>query len=655
MIRNIISISIFFTLTLAVAQKTEFGKLTPSELNFKSYDQDTTASAVYLFEYGDNYFDIRNDRIWLITEYHAKIKILKKEGIKKASIEIPYYHNGSNAELVRKIRGITHNGTVKHGIKANDDVFIVDESERWSTKRFTFPNVQVGSIIEYTYEVQSPFFFNLNGWSFQDNIPKLYTEYNAKIPGNWIYNRTLIGELKLDVNSSTIQKECFQVPGIPNSAACEVLKYAMNNVPAFKDSEEFMLAPRNYRSKLKFELATYHSFSGKKKQYTRTWNDVDKEFRFDKDLGRQLKKNNFFEDKVPTDLLTQGSQLEKAKNIYNYVQNHFNWNGNYGIWHNNRVKKAFEEKVGNIAEINITLINLLNSAGIDTKMVLSATRQFGLPKMSHPVMSDFNYVMAQATIDGNPILLDATDKNIPFGVLPFRALNYNARVMDFKDKSYWTEINPNPVNRHIVRANMKVNVEENKLEGVFNSINIGYDCYEHKKKLLSLTENEYLDQLEDNSLSDFEITSYELVENQSDEDKIIQKFEFEIAEVGASDQILINPFVVAFFDSNPFKSDERNYPVDFGYPRNYSYNLNLAIPEGYKVKELPKEISDILPGNLGMLKFRAIDNGNNTTALIFDLKLNATHYPSKIYKNLKDFFAKAVTTQTQTYIVLEKV
>lgn len=270
-------------------------------------------------------------------------------------------------------------------------------------------------------------------------------------------------------------------------------------------------------------------------------------------------------------------------------------------------------------------------------------------------MSDFNYVMAQATIDGNPILLDATDKNIPFGVLPFRALNYNARVMDFKDKSYWTEINPNPVNRHIVRANMKVNVEENKLEGVFNSINIGYDCYEHKKKLLSLTENEYLDQLEDNSLSDFEITSYELVENQSDEDKIIQKFEFEIPEVGASDQILINPFVVAFFDSNPFKSDERNYPVDFGYPRNYSYNLNLAIPEGYKVKELPKEISDILPGNLGMLKFRAIDNGNNTTALIFDLKLNATHYPSKIYKNLKDFFAKAVTTQTQTYIVLEKV
>jgi len=33
-------------------------------------------AAVYLFEKGDNYFEVRQDYTWLITEYHAKIKVL---------------------------------------------------------------------------------------------------------------------------------------------------------------------------------------------------------------------------------------------------------------------------------------------------------------------------------------------------------------------------------------------------------------------------------------------------------------------------------------------------------------------------------------------------------------------------------------------------
>ena len=44
------------------AQKnTNFGTLTKAEKAFAVYEPDTTAAAVYLYEKGDNYFEVRND------------------------------------------------------------------------------------------------------------------------------------------------------------------------------------------------------------------------------------------------------------------------------------------------------------------------------------------------------------------------------------------------------------------------------------------------------------------------------------------------------------------------------------------------------------------------------------------------------------------
>ena len=640
---------------LTFSQEPKFGELTPFEKEFVGYEKDTTAMAVYLYERGDNYFDIRNDRIWLITEYHAKIKILKKDGYDKANVEIPYYHSDDATEAVINIRGITHNGVQRSGLH-KDKIYKVDINERWSAKRFTLPNVQLGSIVEYTYEIQSPFFFNLKGWDFQEDIPKVYTEYHAKIPGNWVYNRTLIGELGLTVNDAKVKKNCFSVPGIPNSASCEVLTYTMKDVPAFEEAEDYMLSGKNYRAGLKFELSEYHSFRGGISKYTKSWKDVDKEFRTDRDIGSQLKKKNFFEKNVPEGLLhNDADELTRAKNIYAFVKEHYTWNEKYGLWHDNRVKKAFDEHQGNVAEINITLINLLNAAGIKADMTLLATRGYGLPTMTHPVMSDFNYIVAKVDIDGKTYLLDATVKDLPFGMLPFKCLNYYGRVMDFDKESYWMDIEPEPKNSKVVRTQMSFDVEEGKAMGLFSVVSSGYESIDIRGELRSSTEEEYLDDLEEKIGDDFYITSYEVQEENSNEKRLSQKFGFEIENVLQGDRIYLDPFVVKFFGKNPFTTSKRYYPIDFGYLRNYGYSLNLIVPEGYTVKSLPEEKSMALPGNAGFLRFQCRPNGNGMVNVFFDLRLNATQYRSDAYDIIKEFFAHAVQAQTKSYVVLEKI
>src|SRR5690606_17844446 len=158
-----------------------------------------TAHAIYLYEKGDNTFEVRTNRLWLIKKYHAKIKILDPKGFSWADVAIPYYHANGSSEKVLGIRAITHNGSVKHSV-LKESIFDVDSSENWSMIKFTFPQVELGSILEYTYEIQSPYMFHLNGWSFQESIPKLYSQYNAKIPGLYAYNRALYGDLELSVN-----------------------------------------------------------------------------------------------------------------------------------------------------------------------------------------------------------------------------------------------------------------------------------------------------------------------------------------------------------------------------------------------------------------------------------------------------------------------
>lgn len=651
--RKVIALLVLFQSISIFGQEVYFGQLSNFESEFKTYEKDTIAHAVYLYEKGENYFEVRRGYVRLIKKYHARIKILDKEGFSEAEITIPYYHSGGRTEIVSNIEGISHTEGLKYNV-VQSTIYDVEVNERWSEKRFTFPNVQVGSILEYTYEIQSPFFYNLNGWAFQEHIPKIYTEYNAEIPGNYIYNRSLLGEFSLDVNEASIKSDCFSVPGVGKQADCEVLKYAMKDVPAFKNDEEYMLAPSNYRSRLEFELSEYQGFDGITQNFTKSWKDVDKEFRTDGDIGGQLRKKNYFERNVPLEIISGNEDdLVKAKNLYNFVKLHYTWNGKFGIFRDNNVKKAFDEGTGNVAEINITLINLLNASGIDTDLMVLSTRKHGLPKKSHPVMSDFNYVVAKLEINGTTYLLDATEKQLPFGMLPYRCLNYYGRVMELDGDSYWYDIAPQKQNSRAIRVQVKLDPDNGLASGVVDETSKGYDAYFKRTHIASVTEEEYLEEIEKENIDGFYVNDYEIVQEKSDEENLVERYSFEAEELQPSETIYFNPFLVRYFKNNPFKAETRNYPVDFGYLRKFNYMAKIAIPEGYKVKELPESINLALPDGSGVLRFNT-SKMQGDVMVVFSFQLRATQYKSEGYRFIKEFFGKAVAIQNQTYLVLEK-
>lgn len=417
----------------------EFGIVPKEELEMTVYEKDTTANAVVLYEQCDANFVHDNNSVIIQKKIYKKIKILNKDGFKYADIRISLYNNGESFEEIKDIKGITYNKNEISKLE-NVGIFETRTSKNYSKISFTLPQIQKGSVIEYSYTIESPFDYKFTGWQFQSSIPKIESVFKAKIPGYYLYNRKLLGYLKLFVNDAGTEKDCFYIPNTRVLSDCETLHYAMKDIPAFIE-EDYMTAKKNFISRISFELSERKWFNGGMKSFSTTWQDVDKIILNDEDIGGQLKRKKSFQKVLPSFVYEETDYIERAKKIYNFIQNHYTWNKKY--WNRNtNIKRAYKENIGAVDEINLSLINALKAGGIDAKLVLISTRAHGVPTKLHPVITDFNYIASKISYDGKSYFLDATDKSLPFGVLPERCLNGDARVMDFKNGSYWEKIEP---------------------------------------------------------------------------------------------------------------------------------------------------------------------------------------------------------------------
>ena len=261
--RILVVIALLFTNFLVSQNQFNTKDLTTTraDLELNKFEQDTTANAVVLYEYGNAKIDEKSFN--LVLNYKKKIKILNRNGFDQADVKIYLYNSGGNKEKITNLIATTTNiedGTVNRINLDASQIFEEKADENHTIFKFLLPNIKEGSVITYSYTFESPFIYKFNTWRFQEGIPKLYSEYNTSIPGNYDYNIKLVGELKLDANESTIKKACIERNN-GASADCTVGKYAMKDIPAFIE-EDYMTSAKNYLSRIEYELKVVKGFDG---------------------------------------------------------------------------------------------------------------------------------------------------------------------------------------------------------------------------------------------------------------------------------------------------------------------------------------------------------------------------------------------------------
>ena len=237
---------ISITVNSQKSKSSKMGQTTLDELKMTIYDKDSTASAVVLYEHANVYLDPKNNYNTR-TDFYYRIKILNKTAFDQANISIDLYKK----KKAKDIKAITYNlseiGAKKSTSLSKDKIFKVQETKNWASYKFTMPNIKIGSVIEYSYSIISPY-SGISDWYFQSDIPKIKSEFDAAILGNYNYNVRIIGFLKLDKDKPSVDKKCIYIDGI-GQGACAIYSYGLNNIPAFK-KEDYMLSEKNYLSRL---------------------------------------------------------------------------------------------------------------------------------------------------------------------------------------------------------------------------------------------------------------------------------------------------------------------------------------------------------------------------------------------------------------------
>ncbi|WP_298533567.1 DUF3857 domain-containing protein [uncultured Algibacter sp.] len=490
MIRKIIFLIISITSFSVFAQEnynSEAFRVTLGDIAAKTFTKDSTANAIVIYESGNSYVS-QND-YKLKTEVKCKIKILKSEGLEKATVKIYLYNNKNSAERVKDINATTYNlvkgskDVTKTKLDKNN-IYKEKYNNNYTIVKFTLPNAKVGSVITYSYETSSQFMFNYKSWYFQDDIPKLYSEYKTSIPGNWQYNVKLVGYKPLDINTSDVKPNCLE--GARGAySGCSINHYAMKDIPAFIE-EDYMTNKTNYVARIEYELKSFEGFDGVKNNYTKTWESVDDELRADPSIGKQLSKSVKSKEFLSESIINEVDNLKKAEGIYKYVQDNYTWNDEYKIFKDVSVKDLIKNKSGNVSAINILLHNMLIENGIEAQPILLSTRSNGFPTKIFPVISEFNYLIVQVTINEKIYILDATDQYLSFGTIPFRCLNQYGRLLDFKNGSKWVDLEANSTSN--ILYNVNVDIEDDVFIASIKSKVTGYHALNLKKNISLIKE-----------------------------------------------------------------------------------------------------------------------------------------------------------------------
>ena len=639
----------------ANAQDFAYGMINGNDINVKNSSLDSNANAMVLNEYGAAAMRLNYDQgyMYIDYEYHVRLKIFNKNGFEHGNVVIPLRLYKDKEDSMEELKATTLNFVDGKLVRSELDkkkIFSEQKNKYLSLTKFTMPNLMEGSIIEYSYRLRIPSIFNFKTWEFQSNIPKVRSEFVATIPALYNYNVSLKGAKKLTSTKAELMKECLVISGI--KADCSKMTYIMTEIPALVE-EDYMTAPENFKAAIYFELSDYTSSSGGKTNITKTWKDVDKELMDDRAFGSQFKRKDIFLPLLPTITAGATDDLSKAKAIYNYIGKNIKSNHFIGIYAENTIKKALEMKSGNTGDINLALIAALNAAGLDVEALILSTRQNGLVNTLYPVISEFNYVIAKLNLGDKVYLLDASDPQLPFGLIPLSCINGNGRAIAFKKASYWYEIKApqRESTRYLMEATLNA---DGHLKGMLTTSSSGYAALNKRIRVSAANSvDEYVEKL-DEQMPGMKILNHQIENLDSINNPLVEKYEIDMKVYDNLNfsQLYFNPFFLSRIDKNPFNLNERTYPVDMGATKEERITMMIKIPENWVIAEQPKDVSMSLPENGGRFMCTTIMT-ENTLTFNQVLQLNKPIYNPEEYLSLKEFYSRMIQLQ-KTDIILKR-
>jgi len=545
----------------------------PAVLLFRQVDRDDNGHTTH----EDNYF---------------RIKILTEEGRKYADIELEYLKGSNNIGGI-KARTIRPDGTIANfDGKVFDKTIVKAKGVKYLAKTFTLPDVQIGSIIEYSYsrDFEENYLFNSH-WILSDELFTKHAKFSLKPYSGEGWNVRWTWHL---LPEGTVP---------PKEGPDKIIRLEVANIPAFR-TEDYMPPANELKSRVDF---IYSEEFVDFKNPDKYWRDMGK--KWNGKLENFVGKHKAMEQAVAQIVSPSDAPEVKLQKIYARVQQLRNTS--YEIEKTEQEEKREKQKVaanvedlwklgyGNGRDLTWLFLGLARAAGFEAYGVWVSDRQnyFFNPAILDGDRLDANVVLVK--LNGNDLYLDPGAAYTPFGLLPWEETGVKGLKLD-KDGGTWIETllpasSMSKINR---TANLKLNSDTGGLEGKLTVTYTGLEASRRRREERHEDETERKKFLEE-EVREFVPTAIEVeLTNKPDwtssSSSLVAEFDLKVPGwvSGAGRRVLMPVGLFGASEKHLFDHAERVHPIYFDFLFQTVDDITIELPDGWKVATMPDQHKD---------------------------------------------------------------
>jgi len=653
---------LLFALTSPALLIAQFQQPTGEELKMTADPKAPGAAAVYL-----NIEEVDSDPIHFQSMY-VRVKVLQEKGKELATVELPYI-SGSTKVTDIKARTIHSDGTVIPLVGKPEDLLsakttIKDgEKLQFGRKIFTLPSVEVGSILEYRYElhyddehVSSPT-WEIQRAYFVHQEHYTFTPFKAFLPGILNTTSRYVIDEHGDPANTLMWWQILPSAMTLKQDAAGVFHLELTDIPAIPD-EEWMPPITG----LLYHVTFYYKNANTSSDF---W--VNEAKRWSKEVDHFAEQTNPIKQAVAGIISPTDSELVKAQKIYKAVQALDNTDYSrkksdselklLKLKVAKRAEDTWAQKSGNSQDIALLYLAMVRAAGLpasDMKVTDRSERLFSLCYLNFGQLDDD---IVFVTVDGKEVLLDPGEKMCPFQTLNWKHSGTSGIRQSDKVRSLGATPEQSYTSNKIVRTG-DINLDDHGLiTGHFNIIMMGQEALYWRQTAL---END-LDEL--HKRFDHWIGSIvpEGVEAHIDHFIGLDDPEVNLIAivnvhgtlgVATSKRLLLPGYFFQTRSGHPFVNQEKRLePVDMHYGDQVTDQITYHLPAGFSVEGAPPDDKISWPQHAILVTKSKSDPGQITIARVLSRAFSFAK-PEE-YQDLRGFYQK-VAAADQAQLVLAK-
>lgn len=596
-------------------------KNAPAEIIYNSLSIDLSPSSQYFYQ----------------KKYFSKIKIYdKKRAEEWLNLDIPIT-SGESLDGFELIIYNYHNNQVEKTVINKKEQLKENFVKGLKFYKLAIPNIMDGSVIEYHYRIETSNVFNLTHY-LQHSIPVIYQEYIFEYPETLTYTFNGTGNsIAPKYNVSTVLTRL----GINMN----VYKFGYENTASVQ-KEQYVKGNDRDRAQVKPELrkyaARYFTFESSDK-----WSKLAEKLKYSDNFGGYLKSN--VKDIISNDIKTFFNPLERANKIFNFVKNNYKWNKSFGIITSQGLRQLIKQKSGSAADINLLLVMLLKDAGLDANPLLISTVDNGVLNVLTPNLNSVNMVLASVKIDDQLYLYDATSLASKVNILPERDWNDFGVLLEDEKAIDLSFSNTNISKKDLViKANL--NLDNSEITGTFSQKENGLYAIESYDEF-DINKEKYNQNFKTDFGANMKDVESKLLNNGDFESQM--KFSSSSLMDIVGNKIILNPLLFLNIGNEKFDQiEERKNQIDFISAFTREKRVEITIPDGYKISDLPKP-KKIETDDKEIAYTYKVEFANNKLSVISKVDVASQNYPKEYYKFFKQIWKIISESENQVISLIK--